>query len=218
MKRYGCSNVRDRKAFTLLELFILVAGVAILSAIFLPALQRPHATCQRINCTNNLKQIGLASKTWALDNSDRFPMSVPVNEGGTMELVAGSSTFAAFAVMSNELSTPKILICPEDRKRHWATNFESDLNNSKLSYFVGLDAGPTNLTMLLSGDRNLTNNFGPLRGHPVIRPGDSVGWTHEVHHSAGNLLMVDGSVQQLTTSTLRTTLRSLGATNRLAMP
>jgi competence protein ComGC len=85
------SKPRARNAFTLLELFILVAALAILSAIFLPAMRNP-CSCQKINCTDNLKQIGLAFKTWALDNGDRFPMRVSTMDGGAMELNAGSAT------------------------------------------------------------------------------------------------------------------------------
>jgi competence protein ComGC len=209
-----CSN--GRNAFTLLELFILIALLAILAAILLPALRPAHVCCYP-NCANNLKQIGLAFKTWALDNGDRFPMSVSTNEGGTMELCAGPNAFAHFAVMSNELSTPAVLVCPEDKKRHWATNFDSDLNNSKLSYFVDLDASSANLPLLLSGDRNLTNNSPSGNGIFELRMGDKPGWTHELHKSKGHLLLADGSVQLLSNGTFRVVLPST-VTNRLAMP
>jgi hypothetical protein len=79
----------------------------------------------------NLKQIGLAFKTWALDHQDRFPFSQSTNDGGTMELCArggdGFDSNAAlhFQVMSNELSTPLILRCPKDRTTKPARNFSS---------------------------------------------------------------------------------------------
>src|SRR6266508_2242932 len=62
----------------------------------------------KISCVNNLKQIGLAFRQWALDNNDRFPFNVPANEGGTMEFCIvdddGFDRSAAlhFQVMSNE--------------------------------------------------------------------------------------------------------------------
>jgi len=207
---------RGRNAFTLFELFLLVLGLAIVSAILLPVARIRNGCC-RINCTNNLKQIGLAFRTWAIDNGDRFPMGVSLDEGGTMELSTGSNAFMNFRVMSNELSTPKVLVCPQDTKRHWATNFDSDFNNTKLSYFVGLDAGPTNVTLLLSGDRNLTNNSLPRNGMLVLRPGNAVGWTHEMHKQRGDLLLADGSVQTVSNGGFRVVLPG-GVTNRLAMP
>src|ERR1017187_9579944 len=71
---------------------------------------------QRITCVNNLKQIGLSFRIWALDNDGHFPFNVSTNSGGTMEFCAmgpdGFDRNAAlhFQVMSNELSTPLLLV------------------------------------------------------------------------------------------------------------
>jgi len=88
--------------------------------MLLPALARAKARAQRINCTNNLKQVGLSFKTWALDNGDAFPMKVAEaagvrqaawvyrdTTGGTINQHRGVNMI--FGVMSNELSTPKVL-------------------------------------------------------------------------------------------------------------
>src|SRR6266478_9269321 len=109
----------DRKhfpeAFTVVELLIVVACLSILAAIILPSMARQNcAVAQKINCTNNLKQIGICFSTWALDHNDQNPMQVSLTNGGAMEMVATGTAFAAFLVMSNELSTPKILLCPEE--------------------------------------------------------------------------------------------------------
>src|SRR5258708_17009284 len=119
------------RAFTMIELLIVVMCLCILALILLPAMPRTKAHAQRINCMNNLKQVGVAFRTWALDNGDKYPAQVSVTNGGTMELVLSGIVWPHYSVMSNELSTPKILVCPEDavRQRWTATTFGFGLAN-----------------------------------------------------------------------------------------
>jgi prepilin-type N-terminal cleavage/methylation domain-containing protein len=207
-------------ALTLIELLIVLAVIAVLAAIILPGLnERVGRRSARINCANCLKQIGLSFKTWALDNQDNYPMHDSVTNGGTLELIGQDAMFTHYLVMSNELSTHKILICPNDSKRTSATNFGLGFNNLAIGYFVGVDAVETNSTMILAGDRNLTN--GSTAAHGILRlpPDKPLGWTAEIHNCQGNLLFSDGSVQQVTTLRLRDEIQtSRPITNRLEFP
>jgi hypothetical protein len=53
------------EAFTLIELFVIVATLVILAAMLIPGFVRAKTRAERIRCTSHLKQIGLAFKTWA---------------------------------------------------------------------------------------------------------------------------------------------------------
>ena len=118
---------------------LAVIPLVIFSAMLLPALSRAKGKAQEINCMNNMKQIGLAFRTWAIDHDGNLPFNVSTNQGGTLELcVVGNDGFdrnAAFhfMVMSNELSTPKILVCPADTKKQPALDFLS-LQPANVSY------------------------------------------------------------------------------------
>jgi hypothetical protein len=120
---------------------VLCVPVIILSAMLLPALSKAKDKAQSISCINNMKQVGLAFRTFAIDNDGNFPFNVSTNKGGTLELSLPASdgfdrnAVFHFQVMSNELSTPKILVCPADSKKQPALDFLS-LQPVNVSYQV----------------------------------------------------------------------------------
>ena len=124
------SRHRRQFGFTLIELLVVIATIAVLAALFLPALAQSNKTPARIQCINNLKQIGLAFKVWEGDHGDKYPTAVSTVNGGAMENIctqthgnaggnapAGYGLTNVFCVMSNRLGTPKYLHCPADMSR-----------------------------------------------------------------------------------------------------
>ncbi|HLZ53143.1 MAG TPA: type II secretion system protein [Verrucomicrobiae bacterium] len=203
-------------ALTLTEVLVVIAALALLAAILLPALAAAKRKSNRINCVSQLQQIGVACRVWPSGQSSEYPAQVSVTNGGAMELATTGNVAACFRVMSNELDSTKVLICPQDTEHIPATNFDT-LENSNISYFVGLDAADTQPQTLLSGDDNLIINGTSVRpGILVLHTNDSVTWTQDRHKGVGNLLLGDGSVQQATSADLTSTARL--ATNRLAIP
>jgi prepilin-type processing-associated H-X9-DG protein len=205
-------------ASTLLELTVVILVMLFLGIIVLPAVMgRRIKRAPRINCVNNLKQIGVAARTWALDYSNAYPASLPIALGGAKESVEAGAAFRWFQVLSNELMTPWIVVCPSDTRAR-ATNFGAGFSNTNVSYFVGLDAADTMPNMYLSGDRNLTNGTTPRNGILALSSNSVAGWTHQLHQFQGNVALADGSVQQFSNSGLKADVAASGCTNRLAMP
>lgn len=119
--------------------YLSIAFFVCLLAVFLPAFAKARAAAQSVACANNLRQVGLAFRSWDLNHNDQFPFNVGTNAGGTLEWCAvGRNGFDQqavrhFQVMSNELCSPRILICPSDCSKRAAPDFHS-LQSSNISY------------------------------------------------------------------------------------
>ena|SRR5215471_11127274 len=235
----------NEKAFTLTELLVVIAVLAVLAAIQLPALARTRVQSQRIQCVNNLKQVGVAFRRWAQNHQERYPMWVTSSEGGpagnwsslpiSMKSVGA---FTVFMTMSNELSAPKLTVCPTDDRKastNWGAGSGADGNvfvpaapggnygNARVSYFIGVDANQFRPQMLLSGDWNWVPNVASqgtfLNGVWGTNVSSSAGWTDKMHRQNGNVLHADGSVQQYTPAEMRDAFRDSGdVNNSIVMP
>jgi len=207
------------QGFTVKELVIIMVCVFTLLAMIFPAIARSKQRSRMIGCTCNLKQIGLSFRTWALDHHNQYPMTTSVTNGGTMEAIATGIAYVHFQVLSNELGSPSVLVCPADSSRIKAPSFER-MRNQNLSYFIGLDATDTNPNLVLAGDDNLLVNGVPPKSRLVqLATNSVVAWSASRHRNQGNIALADGSVQQFSSSRLSAALGAGGpVTQQLLMP
>jgi prepilin-type N-terminal cleavage/methylation domain-containing protein/prepilin-type processing-associated H-X9-DG protein len=214
----NCSNQRCR-AFTLVELLIVIFLLAMLATMLLPATSG-SVKAKRIVCVNNLRQIGLTYYLWELDHRGKYPAEISITNGGTMGLADGRNAWINYFVMSNLLSTPKILYCPADTNGFAATNFSSGFNNQNISYFVGLNADTNHTQAFLAGDDNFEIGGVPVKsGLLEISSNMPIAWSAARHKFGGNIGLADGSVQSVDNIGLPKLLGQSGlATNRLAIP
>jgi prepilin-type processing-associated H-X9-DG protein len=213
------SNQRNQ-ALTLTEVLVVVLILAFFAVLVVLTFRVAKLKISSVNCFEKLKMIGLGYRVWAQDHNDKYPMEVSVTNGGAMEFVNNGNVVTVFQIMSNELGTPKVLICPYDSERTCATNFSTDFTSKNISYFVGLDANQTHPQTLLSGDDNFEIGGVPVKpGLLKLSTNTPISWTAARHKFAGNILLADGSVQTVTVQGLQKLLQQTGlATNRLAIP
>jgi len=214
-------SVKSPKAFTLIELLVVIAIIAILAALLLPALAKAKRAARRAQCVTNIKQIGLSFKVWEGDHGDKYPTALSTASWGAMENIynqnssatAGYGVTNVFCVMSNELSTPKVLHCPADVSQtsnptdsgkptgpvaSAATNW-AGFGPQGLSYFVCGDASDKHPKMILVGDRNIGCTIGLKTSDTTdygVLPADSM---NMVNHGYCN-----------TTGQLGATVKALG--------
>ena len=206
-------------ALTLLETLVAVAVICLLIVLLLPSLANRHRRSESTQCFSNLKQISLGALLWGLDRESDFPWHVPLLRTGTLELASSPSVFRHFEIMSNELYSPKILLCPLEERRTTAGSFER-LSNANISYFVNVAAhfNTNSSAAALVGDRNVTGGAvsnGFLRS---LSSTNDLGWSKELHQHFGIIALSDGAAELFSTQALHELVRTSPAPLRFATP
>ena len=150
---------RGQRGFTLIELLVVIAIIAVLIALLLPAVQSAREAARRIQCTNNLKQIGLGFANYESSNQILPP--------GAMNLVSGPANSGWGGESGNNGVSWVALILPtlEQSTVYNAINFATGTNNNIQAFATAWYTRLSVLSCPSDGDQQGFRNNGSGNGN-----------------------------------------------------
>lgn len=106
---------RAHRAFSLVELLVVVAIIGTLVALLLPAVQAARASARRTHCASNMRQVGIAVHQFANAHDGRFPLMAYHNAQQSTKTEEQKSWIATLAPYMEDVD--EIRLCPDDLAR-----------------------------------------------------------------------------------------------------
>lgn len=138
-----------RRGFTLTEMLVALAIVAVLAAIAYPVIRSGVRSSHKAACLSNLRQIGMGLDTYLREHNDRMPELEAARRSKSEDVPVLDTLLEPY------LDQPDIFHCPADREEFAATGSsyfwnttQNGLHRSKLAFF-GVEADPSRIPLVI---------------------------------------------------------------------
>lgn len=147
--------------FTLIELLCVIAVIAILAGLIMPAVQNTSLKAWDTKCMNNLRQIGMAANAAATDNDNTYPIVEIDPDGSTVSDALNVPAQPLDVALKPYGITPEILQCPADLR---GPNYYSQMNpHSSYMWSPYSEDTSANTPQIVSRRRGSMINIPPSR-------------------------------------------------------
>jgi prepilin-type N-terminal cleavage/methylation domain-containing protein/prepilin-type processing-associated H-X9-DG protein len=116
-QRLSVLHRSGRRAFTLVEMLVVIAIIAILAGLLLPTLGKSKSKASKVSCVNNLKQVGFAIQMFSDDHNDRLPGPIwqgvyHVYNDETERMPFYLTSYLGLPAPSTTIQTAMVFSCP----------------------------------------------------------------------------------------------------------
>jgi prepilin-type N-terminal cleavage/methylation domain-containing protein/prepilin-type processing-associated H-X9-DG protein len=136
------ASFRFRSAFTMIELLMAVAIIAVLAALLLPTVMKARTAAEKASCMSRIRQIGIALGVYALDSDDTYPPVQNLWHTQYNWSYAGTPQGMAFLwpdylPSANQYPSSRVLSCPCFEDMANSGGFGYSYNGNKREYITG---------------------------------------------------------------------------------
>ena len=183
----------NKKAFTLIELLVVIAIIGILAAFLVPTFGRARENARQAQCSNNLRNIGLAIHMYIDDHGGKFPLRDP----------PGSGYWDRAALFGPYIDDDSVLKCPSYKYHNGSWDHHSygfndwGLNELIDTVWYARDINavmyPSQCIMAADSGRLTTDDA--TISYFTVNKGTNSRPLGDRHSGGGNILFVDGHVK-----------------------